>query len=153
MRLPREVLVVAYRPGPSGEEFLVLRRSAPYGGYWHLVSGGVESGETERDAAIRELREETGLEAVNVVELHAPFVYPLGDEPERQAQFAPGVTEIAVEPFAVEVAPRWEPELNFEHDEYRWCLVDEAVALLRWPEPRELVSAVAREPGRREGRL
>jgi len=28
---------------------------------------------------------------------------------------------------------RYEPSLNWEHDEYRWCSVGEAVELLRWP--------------------
>ena len=35
--------------------------------------------------------------------------------------------------------PGWEPTLDWEHDEYRWCRADEAVALLFWPEPREVL--------------
>ena len=38
----------------------------------------------------------------------------------------------------------WEPELDWEHDAYRWCGADEAVELLYWPEPRELVRDLTR---------
>ena len=37
----------------------------------------------------------------------------------------------------------WEPTLNDEHHEARWCSPDEAEALLYWPEPRDLVRSLA----------
>ena len=43
-----------------GAEVLVVKRSPARGGYWHSIAGGVEPGETELEAALRELREETG---------------------------------------------------------------------------------------------
>ena len=62
----------------SGSEVLILHRVPEQGGYWHVVAGGVESGETVTEAAERELQEETGLLArpaagVEVVE----YAYPL----------------------------------------------------------------------------
>ncbi len=44
------------------ELLLVKRRNEPYLGMWCLPIGFAESGEEIRDAALRELREETGLE-------------------------------------------------------------------------------------------
>ena len=46
---------------------------------------------------------------------------------------------IHVECFVAEAPPGWEPELDWEHDAYRWCLVAEAIELLYWPEPREVL--------------
>ena len=46
---------------------------------------------------------------------------------------------ITVGCFLVDVPPAWEPRLNDEHDEYRWCSRDDAVELLYWPEPKELL--------------
>src|SRR5205823_2927728 len=49
-------------PSPGGFQVLVLRRS-PAGrspGSWETVHGTIEPGETPGDAALRELREETG---------------------------------------------------------------------------------------------
>ena len=47
----------------GGRDVLLVHRSPEQGGYWHVVAGGVEPGETAVEAAERELREETGLAA------------------------------------------------------------------------------------------
>jgi 8-oxo-dGTP diphosphatase len=61
----------------SGAEVLIVHRSAVQGGYWHVVAGGVEPGETATEAAERELREETGLVADVIGEVEVvEYVYP-----------------------------------------------------------------------------
>ena len=47
-----------------GDDVLLIRRAkAPLKGHWSLPGGRIEWGERVRDAALRELREETGCEA------------------------------------------------------------------------------------------
>ncbi len=139
-RLPNEVLVFVRR----GAEFLVLHRAPAHDAYWHVVAGGVEAGEAAPEAAVRELREEVGLELSELLDLERRFVYPLAEESEAvRARFDPSVNEVAVDCFVADAAPGWEPTLNEEHDEYRWAAADEAVRLLYWPEPRELLLEVA----------
>jgi dATP pyrophosphohydrolase len=133
-RRPEEVLVFVRR----GEQFLVLLRSERQGGYWHSVAGGLEDGETYAQAAARELLEETGLAAAPV-DLRRRLVYTAE---AWEAHFDPAVAEIAVECFVVEAPAGWEPELDWEHDEYRWCSREEAVGLLYWPEPREVLEKI-----------
>jgi dATP pyrophosphohydrolase len=135
MRLPHEALVAVVR----GDELLLVHRSPESGGYWHFVAGGVEFGETAAQAAVRELHEETGLVA-EARALGFAYDYPLADEPARRARFAPGVETVRVEAFVVEAPSGWEPELNREHDAHWWCGSPQALALLRWPEPRELAA-------------
>jgi 8-oxo-dGTP diphosphatase len=140
-RRPFEVAVVVHRPGHGGPEYLVLLRSPDQQGYWHLVAGGVEWGEEAAAAAARELLEETGL-AAEVVDLGLDLSYDLSEEPEHlRLRFPPGTERIAVGLYRAAAPPAWEPTLDAEHVDHRWCDVDGAVALLRYPEPREAVRA------------
>lgn len=134
--------VVVRRAG----RFLVLRRVPERLGYWHLVAGGVERGEAPAEAAQRELREETGLEA-NVTALPVVLSYSLLDDPpEVRARYAPGIETITVHAFLVDAPPAWEPVLDAEHDALRWCNEEEAISLLAYETPRQAIRAVAQEP-------
>ncbi|HJU47410.1 MAG TPA: NUDIX domain-containing protein [Gaiellaceae bacterium] len=136
MRRPEEAAVVVRRQGA----YLVLKRSPQRHGYWHLVAGALEWGEEAAAAAVRELREETGLEA-EVRELQR-FAYDLaGDPPEVRARFAAGTETVQVYAFLAEAPAGWEPVLDEEHETYRWCSAEDAVALLAYPEPRAAVLA------------
>lgn len=137
-RLPYEVFVVVRRDG----RYLVLHRSPGGGAYWHGVAGALEPGESYAEAAARELHEETGLVA-EPVEVAAPYAYPLSEQPEYRLAVPAGTTEIVVRAFLVEAPTGWEPVLDWEHDDYRWCSRDEAVDLLYWPEPRDVLRSLA----------
>lgn len=63
MNLTQVAAAVIYR---AGDEFLLGRRPAGgiYGGWWEFPGGKLERGESARDALLRELREELGIEVV-----------------------------------------------------------------------------------------
>ncbi len=133
MRTDHEVLLVVHRPGP---EFLVLLRAPEGQGFWHLVSGGIEEGESPLEAARRELDEETALRP----ETFEPIALELRYR-------APGGRWITLHPFAVEAPPAWEPVLNDEHVDYRWCSEESALDLLEYFEPRAALELAARSLG------
>jgi len=108
--------------------------------YWHVVAGVVEDGETFAEAAARELREETGLDAP-VVDVRIPQGYRVPEQ--MRSEYLAGVDQVAIENFTVEVPRGWEPVLNEEHDSYRWLTRDDAVAIAHWPETKELLATVA----------
>lgn len=118
-----------------GDEFLVAHRSPESGAYWHTIAGKVEEGEGADAAAVRELREETGL-VTESLETIGEFAY-IRENWESQ----PGL-RVHVKAFLVHVEPGWEPLLNEEHDEYRWLPRHEAATLLFWPEPAQLLRAL-----------
>lgn len=90
---------------------LVVRRvpEDTLGGEWELPGGGVDTGETIEQGAIRELREETGLEVDKVLGTFEGFDYTTPRKPKvRQINFM-----VTVKSGAIQLEPT-------EHDEYRW---------------------------------
>ena len=87
----------------AGDAFVGRRIDTKEGDWWQMPQGGVDEGEDLRDAALRELYEETGVTSDKVTILRAteePIRYDL---PERVLPRAvldapvPGVAEAAVE--------------------------------------------------------
>jgi ADP-ribose pyrophosphatase YjhB (NUDIX family) len=60
------------------QEWLLIKRS----GVWDLPKGKIDKGETVRHAAIREVKEETGIESVSIIKELSPsyHIYPIDDE-------------------------------------------------------------------------
>jgi 8-oxo-dGTP pyrophosphatase MutT (NUDIX family) len=120
----REALVFVCRPAGFRTEVLLGRRCNELGGYWHPIAGAVEAGETDEQAALRELHEETALDGRGAL---APRTCSFSYTRQR------GATNVDVTCFRADVDPCWEPQLDWEHDDSRWCEIDDAVRLLHWP--------------------
>ena len=124
-------LVVVHRLSDTGREFLVARRVPE--GYWSLVGGLVEEGESEADGARRELAEETALTQ--------PTAF---DEILMSLGFHGRAGWVSLHVFAAEAPVDFIPVLDEEHDDYRWCTAAEALSLMRYEEPRRALREVAR---------
>jgi 8-oxo-dGTP diphosphatase len=64
----------------GGEVLLVKRAKGALAGLWSLPGGHIEPGETARSTALREVREETGIEAelVRLVDVHEVILRDAG---------------------------------------------------------------------------
>lgn len=94
----------------SGGKVLLLRRSDKVGSYrglWAGVSGFIEKGEGDEDAARRELREEIGLGNPKFVRRLEPMMFRDGD------------TVWCVHPFLVDVKD-FAVTTDWEHQGYEW---------------------------------
>jgi 8-oxo-dGTP pyrophosphatase MutT (NUDIX family) len=114
----------------TGIRSYLLLRHAP-GAHWSFPKGGIEAGETLESAARRELKEETGIAQIELLEgfreverysfaeggetVHKAVVYFLARTPERVVTLSP------------------------EHSEYRWLPFEPALAQLTYENSRELL--------------
>jgi lipoyl(octanoyl) transferase len=105
-RVPRDISVHPFRREPEGVRFLMLRRSPHRGGFWQGVTGAPLPGETDVDAAIREVREETRYDLRDsLVALTVRYHYALRPELADRwtALYGAGVATIPVLTFGAEV--------------------------------------------------
>ncbi|MEK6662670.1 MAG: dihydroneopterin triphosphate diphosphatase [Pseudomonadota bacterium] len=86
-KIPVSVLVVIHTPDLQ----VLLMERADHPGYWQSVTGSLNPGETLRDTAIREVAEETGLDASQFVltDRNQQNLYEI--YPEWRHRYAPGV--------------------------------------------------------------
>lgn len=90
-------------------------------GFWQSVTGSVEGDETPLQAAIREVHEETGLDAsqYNLQDWQASNVYEI--YPHWRHRYAPGVVENREHLFGLELPSALPIKLEpNEHVRYEW---------------------------------
>jgi diaminopimelate epimerase len=147
LRVPRQVLVYVYRDANHGRpEFLLMRRIARLGGFWQGVTGAPEWGESDEEAAVREVLEETGLDVsadLTLVDYRYVIRRPGENAQEWEGLYGSGVEGVPEETYCAPAPLDWKPQLSWEHDEYCWCVLEQGLELLHWPENRAALSKVA----------
>lgn len=129
------VEVCVFRMNGNRPAYLLLRRSAGesvYPGLWQIVTGTVEPGEKALDAALREVREETGAapERFWVV----PFTHAFYDHRRDAVNIVPF--------FAAQCSPETRITLSEEHSQCEWLPFAAARARLVWPGQRGRLEVV-----------
>ena len=115
-----------------GDSVLLIRRGTPpRQGEWSLPGGRIEPGERAMDAALRELREETGVEA----EITGLIAVVDGLFPEAGRHYV-----------LIDYAARWlsgEPVAGDDAAEARFVALDEVETLVNWSETRRIIRMAA----------
>jgi 8-oxo-dGTP diphosphatase len=117
-----------------GDQVLLIKRgTAPRLGQWSLPGGRMELGETTIAAGLRELKEETGVEAT---------ILGLIDVIDGVFPARPG-GEITRHYVLIDYAARWisgEPVAGDDAAEARFVSREEAMALVEWDETRRMIT-------------
>lgn len=119
---------VIYRIEKGKPNFLLLK----YGwGHWGFPKGKIENGESAKEAAIREIKEETGL-------ISFRFVNGFKESIEYSYIRKMETNHKEVVYFLAETEKR-EVKTSYEHSEHKWLRSDEAMNRLTFENDKEIL--------------
>lgn len=131
--------IVVFREEPDGSKHYLLLRHAN-GGHWSFPKGHLEEGESAREAAVRELIEETDLQPEKfLADFRERVHYSYRREGERVKK--------AVVYFLASVDRLTPVSLSDEHLDYEWVPFDEALDKLTYDNDGEVLKKAEEELG------
>ncbi len=129
MRQPHQILAFPYKKDDKGNYLYgIFKRSDKE--QWQGVAGGVEEGETYLEACKREVKEETGLDNVKIVELESISTMPVVNVTGKFT-WGDDVFLVYEHCYGVEISDQ-EIKLSHEHKTMEWLPYEEAFDKLTW---------------------
>jgi bis(5'-nucleosidyl)-tetraphosphatase len=119
---------VVYAKNNSEVKYLLLQYEA---GHWDFVKGNVEEGESEQQTAVRELKEETGIDDASFVD---GFREKISYFYKRQ-----GATVYKEVVFFLMAAKNTNVTLSFEHVAFDWLSYDDAMKKLTFKNAKNVL--------------
>ncbi len=121
--------IILYRMHNNKRLYLLLHYQS---GHWDFAKGHIEQGESKEQAALRELKEETGITQVELnKDFEDSFSYffksPEGELIHKTVYFLLGITN------------EKDVQLSHEHIGYAWLSFKEALEQLTYQNARELL--------------
>lgn len=123
---------ILYRNSPSGKLYLLLNYPS---GHWDFVKGNIEKGETFKETALREIKEETGISDVN-------FIDGFENKIQYHYQRDGKVVHKEVIFFLAETSTE-RVEISHEHLGFIWLKFNEALAKLTYKTAQNLLKKVS----------
>ncbi|MDD5582783.1 MAG: NUDIX domain-containing protein [Candidatus Marinimicrobia bacterium] len=124
-----------FRQTPEGLRFLIMKRSRGriYAGIYHCVHGKIKPGEKAWEAALREMKEETGLKPIRfwVADFTSSFYEPEEDQMNLVPVFAAEVDTQGL-------------HLGIEHEHSLWLSEEDAVEKVAWWNHKQAIRAISR---------
>lgn len=122
--------VIYYIEENKRPKFLLLK----YPTYWGFAKGWIEQDEKEEEAAIREVKEETGLKKIKIIpgfKHKQKWFFRFNGEPiKKEAVF-----------FLIEVSKEQvgSVKISEEHEDFKWLSYEEAVKIMKIRDNKEML--------------
>lgn len=120
--------IVLFRKEESKILYLLLHYPS---GHWDFVKGKKESGESNRQTATREAREETGITDIEFVDNFEEWI-------EYNFQFEGELVQKQVVFFLAETKTK-EIVISFEHQDFMWLGFDEAMKKITFDNAKKVL--------------
>ncbi|AFU60350.1 putative NUDIX hydrolase [Candidatus Nitrososphaera gargensis Ga9.2] len=122
--------VMFYMEGTAEPEYLLLHYTA---GHWDFPKGNIEAGESEKQAAIREIREETGITDVEFLDSFRMKI-------EYKYRHGRRLVQKEVVLFLAQTRTR-QVTISHEHIGFAWKKFDDAIQQLTYRNAKNLLLA------------
>lgn len=136
--------VIFYRQEMSIKFLLVQYRS----GQWDFPKGHVEEGETEKETMLREIKEETKLDELEIFpnfRNSAIYFYSAwGNEKKERIAKNRGIHIFKKVVYYLAQTKKQEVEIDFENLAYRWLSFEDAYAMLGNKDSKKLLQRAAK---------
>ena len=129
MRAPLQILAIPYKIVDGSPLYCLLRRSDSE--YWQFIAGGGEDEETPLEAARREIFEEGGVKADNIIQLTSLCYVQVDIFRKRHLYNWPKDMYVVPE-YAFGFECIGDIVLSHEHTECIWLTYDEARSKCKW---------------------
>jgi len=131
----KKIWVIVYRMNESKLELLLLKPNPEPGLVYdyYVITGGIESNETAKQAALRETEEEIGVNPINIFNLCETIEYM--DRSSGQ--------KVIEKCFAAEINNS-KLVLNEEHVGYRWVSIKDFKKMIWWEGSKNKLNRVIR---------
>ncbi len=123
--------IVLFRVRDGRRQYLLLHYPIP-SDYWGLAKGKIEAGESEEETALREVREETGLENIKLIpgfyEKSSYFFTREGKKIYKEVVW-----------FLGKILDEHDGKVSWEHSELCWVSYEDAMKLMKYEKDKVVV--------------
>ena len=127
MQYEKSCGAIVYRKFHGNTELLLIKNQN--GGHWSFPKGHVETGETEEETAVREIKEETGIDVI----LDTSFRRVITYAPKKE------ITKDVVYFLAKATSYEYTPQEE-EIAKIKWVEINHATTILSYDNDRQLVN-------------
>lgn len=134
----KAVFIVIYSRNKKEKiKYLILKRKLHWKG-WEFPKGGIKPFESEKEAIIREVKEESGLKSLKIKKFNISGRYKYDKEyPDRK--------EIIGQIYSLNAVKVKKGKIKLdkeEHSDYKWLDFEQAIKKLTWPNQKKCLRIV-----------